>query len=601
MKSGKEILNERLIVSDGAMGTYFAGLYQMPVNECEVSNLSQPEKILSIHKSYLEAGAKLLRANSFAAVQGQITDPDSDYLEIIRKGYLLARQAVTGYNAWAAADFGPVYGIEIDLLKNIWSDSVKMLVKEGADLFVLETFADPDELAFLSQTIKSENQDAVIIASFAISADGFTRKGLSLQDLSLQVEKNDNIDILGLNCGIGPTHLRRLVSQLPLTGKPLSLMPNSGYPRLENQRMVFGSEPGYFAQSIADISHPRLLIVGGCCGTTPDHIRELSRKVFDPLQIDKMHAEPVKIIEQKENASDNWHKIEQQPLRLVNKIRNKDFIMICELDPPGHSDLSKLLLAARILAASGIDAITVADSPLARVKLDPVIAAARIYRETGISVLPHLTCRDRNVNALRSLILGAHSEGVRQLLAVTGDRISESEHGFVKPVFNINSNGLLALINQINQELSDNDRIIMAAAMDTGTRNSEVEFKRIINKADNGAEFFLTQPIYEWNEQVSELIRLTREKGLSVILGIMPLVSYRNACYMDQEVPGINIPDRIIRQFEPGMSKADAENIGLKQILDIARAAKDHVDGFYLIAPFNRVNLISRFIKDFIP
>jgi len=605
-KSLITINESKLILADGAMGTWYVNKYHKSLADCENDNISAPEIIREIHHDYIQAGARLIRTNTFALVNEESCHDTAQIGELAAAGYKIARAAAESADlpVLIGADFGPVYGLEPEQYLPSWQAAVDAFINEGAELFVLETFAGVQEMLPLLDMIKASRPDALILASFAISADGFTRKGLSLSDLDQQIAQISQIDIFGLNCGVGPTHLRQILGKLSETGKPLSLMPNSGYPRMENQRMVFGSTPDYFASSSLELNHPRLKIIGGCCGTTPAHINELN------LQLHRTKSEYAGSLEnivetsslvrsEEMKKTDEIPKSVKRPAdtSLNSKLAKGEFVTVCELDPPRNSDMAKIIAAAHELKNSSIDAITISDSPLARVKLDPIVAASRIHRETRIPVLPHLTCRDRNVNALMSIIMGAHSEGIRQLLLVTGDRLPESDRGFVKPVFNVNSTGILGLITQLNRDMFAEDPILLSAACDLGVANQDVELRRVMEKQKNGASVFLTQPVYCWDDNKAKLAASIRAAGLKLLIGLMPLVSYRNASYMDQEVPGIRIPSEIIDSFRPDMTREEAEQTGLKQILELAAQVKNHADGFYLVAPFNRAYLIQEFMN----
>ncbi|NLW12270.1 MAG: bifunctional homocysteine S-methyltransferase/methylenetetrahydrofolate reductase [Clostridiaceae bacterium] len=597
-----------LILADGAMGTWYVNKYHKSLADCENDNIDTPVIIREIHYDYIQAGAILIRTNTFALLNTESCQDPARIGELAAAGFRIAKAAgsKSDHPILIGADFGPVYGLEPEQYLPAWQSAVNAFIVEGAELFVLETFAGIQEMLPLLEMIKKAKPDAIILASFAISADGFTRKGLSLTELDQLVSEIEYIDIFGLNCGVGPTHLRQILSKIAEEGKPLSLMPNSGYPRLENQRMVFGSTPEYFASSALELKHPRLRILGGCCGTTPLHINELNMLLHKTKSTSDMQSKAkssLPSIIRSDDSTETSRPEESTQRRIddkfINKLAQGEFITVCELDPPRNSDMQKILAAAHELKDSSIDAITISDSPLARVKLDPIVAASRIYRETGMPVLPHLTCRDRNVNALISIIMGAHSEGIRQLLLVTGDRLPESDRGFVKPVFNVSSTGMLDLVTQLNKDMFIDDPVLLSAACDLGVSRPEAELKRVLEKQKNGASLFLTQPVYCWDNDKAQLAASIRAAGLKLLIGLMPLVSFRNASYMDQEVPGIRIPAETINAFRPDMTREEAEQTGLKQILDLAAEVKQHADGFYLIAPFNRAYLIKEFMNRF--
>lgn len=582
MRPAQELLQNKLVLADGAMGTYYAQLAGSGAVACEMANTSNPDLIRRIHQEYLAAGARLLRTNTFAATALYgITDPEG-LREAIKAGFDLAVESA-GNLAFVAADLGPAYNLEAHDALEAGQIAVDAFLEAGAELFIFETFADPEEFLPQCKYIRQKAPQAVIIASFALSADGYTRKGLPIKQLAGIMEAADTIDIWGFNCGIGPTHFAEQLKRLAADGKPLSLMPNSGYPRQENQRLVFGSTPDYFASMTASLATRRTRLIGGCCGTTPQHVRAL-RLAIDHIDFSTTVSEDIK--------PSGIHLKVPSFGRLTDIMDRNEFTVVVELDPPRTSQLDAMIAAARQLQLAGFDGITLADSPLARVKMEPVSCAARLARETGLLVLPHICCRDRNANALRSSLLAAHSEGIRQVLAITGDAIPESDKGFVKPVFNLSSFGLLQLIQQMNQDEFADDPLLAAAALDPGVPNPDIEFTRAMRKVEHGASLFLTQPVYD--TEGLTLIRKVRQAGVKVFIGLMPLVSYRNAMYLSQEVPGIRIPAAVIDRFSPGMSREAAVETGLDATVEIARAVRPEADGFYLIAPFNRADIMVR-------
>jgi homocysteine S-methyltransferase len=582
------------LIADGAMGTFFLEQTGGNLASCESANLEQPELIRHIHRAYVDAGAQLLRTNTFAAIDPSAAPDFTALTNVTRAGYRLAIDAAAG-QALVAADIGPAFGLEPELAFKAYKIMIDTFCAEKAKLFILETFSDPEEAIAISQLIRKQQPDAQVIASFAVSADGQTRKGINLRELALVIDQCPTIDVFGLNCGVGPTHLHQLLEQLPHLEKPLSLMPNGGYPRRDQQRTLFGATPAYFAQATSELVSSDVCLIGGCCGTTPDHIRALARQLANPDSKAMAHLSEVPAIPAATRTFPpaGIHTRSAGFPQLVSKMQSGVFVTVCELDPPKDSNLEPLIQAARLLAGIGLDAITLADSPLARIKVDPVVAAARIQRETGMPAMPHLACRDRNVNALRSLVLGAHAEGIRQILAITGDGIPESDRGFIKPVFNVNSIGLLEQINQMNRDQFGDHPLLLGASLDLNVSQKDSEYNRLMKKKAAGASFILTQPLFA-PVPAEPLLEPARRAGLKVLLGLMPLVSYRNARYMYAEVPGIRIPETLLDRFDPQMSREEASAVGLEICLEVARVMRPHVDGFYLIAPFNRADLIAQ-------
>lgn len=595
------------LLADGAMGTYFLERFGDVVESCELANIRQPDRVRQVHQAYLEAGARLLRTNTFAAIYTVDAPLFAGLAEVTRSGYRLACECASAYaNAWVAADIGPGFGLEPAEAQIAYEIMVRAFIDEGADLFMLETFADPDEVTAIAGIIKKLRPESIVIASFALSPDGLTRKGVSLQRLAAQIDASPLIDVFGLNCGVGPTHMQKLAEQLGEIQKPISLMPNSGYPRRDQVRTVYTSSADHFALMSLEMIRPNVRIIGGCCGTTPAHIQAVGELLHIRLASAGQPVagpETAPVPETVRPALPATGRTLATQLwadnRFVEKIRQGQFVIIAEMEPPRNSDLHDLIVAARKLAAAGFDALTLADSPLARIKMDPVICAARLQREAGLPVMPHLACRDRNVNALRSLLLGAHSEGLRQILAITGDGIPESDRGFIKPVFNLNSVGLLDQIAQMNQDVFAGSPILAGAALDLGVSQPDVELKRALRKLEKGAAYLMTQPVFAPIGQ--SMLRELRARGIKVLLGLMPLVSYRNAHYLAEEVPGIRIPEEILSRFTPDMSREEAQAIGIEACAAVGRAMRGEIDGYYLITPFNRADIVIRLLEKLRP
>lgn len=608
MKDKTLTLNNKNIISDGAMGTYYSIKTGMSSNQCELANLTNPEIIESIHYEYLVAGARFIRTNTFAA-NTAITDGSIDEaINIVKSGYRIAKKAIDkfineykrnknveyklGEDVYLAADIGPIYNDNYSINEeNIltYEKIVDAFLKEGATLFIFETFADTTQLNKIVDYIKEVSPNAFIIASFAFSPDGYTRFGQSVPKIIADV--NEKIDMLGMNCGSGPTHMINLLNKyqdlFKKKNKKLSIMPNAGYPSIENNRTVFTTSADYFAETASKIAYQFATIIGGCCGTTPNHIHKLANVInnekdnkftFDDDSNDLAHENKVEVVKN----------------LLSLKMKNNEFITLTEFSPPVNSDISKLIDGAKLLKKQGNDAITLSDSPLARVKMDSIIAASKISREVKITCLPHLCCRDKNVNALRASILGAYSEGIRNILAVTGDIVPEDERGAVKPVFNVGSIGLMKMISDMNDDVFKQDPINIGGALDNYVVNKAAELKKAKRKIENGCTFFLTQPIYDaYDLSVVDEVR----NYAKVFIGIMPIVSYRNAMYMKNEVPGFSLSDNFVNLFKPEMSKEEAVQIGLELAYNLAEQLRPHADGFYFVAPFNRAQIIVDLLK----
>lgn len=574
-------------VADGAMGTYFSQLTGRPASECELACQDDPGVILDIHRRYLAAGAKLIRTNTFSANTAALGLPLVQVLELVRQGWRLAAQAA-GEQAVIAADIGTIYPEGDEQADPVpeYCAIVDAFLECGARTFLFETLAELEPLLPVFSYLRSKQPDAELMVSFSLTPDGRTRAGIPLTQLLAQLEAMpEPVTAVGLNCGCGPMHLGTHAASVCAWARehsnpPVLVLPNAGYPAVEQQRTVFNTSPEYFAVKTAEIAAAGASFVGGCCGTTPEHIRRLS-------QLLEAQNQPAAFSKPRLPAASLPSPEEQDPFSL--KLEQGTFTLAAELDPPYGSDLSRLLDASRRFKEAGVDIITISDSPLARVKLDSVVCAAKIHRETGAGALPHLCCRDKNANALRASLLGAHCEGIRAVLAVTGDQVPECDRGYVKPVFNVTSIKLMETIRQLNSDVFADSPILIGGALNPLVPKVDVELVRVKKKIEAGASFFLTQPVFD---DSFALIDGARALGAKVLVGIMPLVSYRNACYMSNEVPGIHIPEQYVSRFSPDMTREEAARVGVEISVDIARRARAHADGFYFMTPFNRAEIV---------
>lgn len=574
-------------VADGAMGTYFSLLTGQPASLCEAANREQPDVVAGIHRAYIQAGARLVRTNTFSANTAAMGLPLSQVLDIVREGYRIAQREAKEQTV-LAADVGTIYpegDEQADPLPE-YRAIIDAFLECGARTFLFETLAELEPLIPAFSYLRERRPDAELMVSFSLTPDGRTRAGIPFPQLLSQLEAMERpVDAVGLNCGCGPMHL--YAHAVALCGwaekhgsPPVLVLPNAGYPAVEQQRTVFNTSPEYFAVKTAEIAAAGAFLVGGCCGTTPDHILQLSHMLGEQLR-------PAAEIRRKAPVASL--DLQEKPDHFSRKLRENEFVLAAELDPPYGSDLTKVMTAAGRLKESGVDVITISDSPLARVKLDSVVCAAKIRREVGISALPHLCCRDKNANALRASLMGAHCEGIRAVLAVTGDHVPESDRGYVKPVFNVTSIKLMEIIRQLNTDVFPNNPLAIGGALNPMIPRVEAELSRAKRKMEAGASFFLTQPLFEGR---FDLIDRVRALGAKVLVGVMPLVSYRNAYYMSNEVPGIHIPESYLNRFTPDMSREQSAQVGVEIAVEIARLALPHADGFYFMTPFNRAGII---------
>ncbi len=440
-----------------------------------------------------------------------------------------------------------------------------------------------------------KKDNAFIIAQFVVMGDGYTRKGISANKI---IEDNKDlkcIDIVGFNCGTGPTHLYNNISKIDFRGRYFSALPNSGFPEIVNERTIYSQNEDYFAEVMLRFTLKGARIIGGCCGTTPVHIR----KIKDNLVKSKSEGNQQK----KSNINVNKRKpktaikVTDDKINLFKeKLNNNEFVVAVELDPPFDSNISKLIKGAKILKDSKVDIITVADSPLGRARVSSIMTASKIKRETGIDVIPHVCCRDRNLIALKSDILAAHMDDIRNILLVTGDPIPSAEKNEIKSVFNMNSSRLISFVEEMNKEQFKNDGMYIGAGLNLNAFNKDVEIKRMYKKVEAGAKYYLTQPIYD-DVTIEYLSKIEKAEDIKILGGIMPIVSYKNAQFLNNEIPGIRIPKKYIDMFTEDMSRDEAEQIGIDIAVDLAKRIRKYVDGFFFMVPFNRANMIVKIIE----
>lgn len=586
-----DYLKNNILITDGAMGTYYSELTGDYNTTCELANLKNPDIIKKIHSEYLNAGAKLIRTNTFAANRFKLDISLETLKKIIQKGYTIAQEVAKNNDAFIAASIGPIVSSDVDSneynILNEYKIIVDSFLSVGAQIILFETFSNITYLDEISKYIKDKDSNITVMAHFAVMPDGYTREGLSIERICEKVSAMTSIDIYGFNCGSGPAHLHRMIKTLDLSCEPISVLPNAGYPEILNERTVYVNNPDYFADKLLAIKNLGVKILGGCCGTTPNHIRALSKKII--LGNEKSQTREPSKISHKETTIKIHNNFQK-------KLSKGEFVYAVELDPPFNTDISKIMDGAKLCNKEGIDLITIADSPMSKVRVDSVAIACKIKREIGIDTMPHICCRDKNVIALRSGLLAAHVEGIRNILAVTGDPVSADTQVSVKSVFNLNSYKFMSLISQMNIEIFSQDTLSIGGALNLNLTNKTAEVSRMNKKAENGATFFLTQPIYD--EETIEFLKTLKDRNVKILGGILPIVSYRNAQFLNNELPGVHVPDNYINRFRPDMTRQEAEETGIEIAVELAKKIKPHVDGIYFMTPFNRVSMIIKIIKD---
>ena len=578
-------LARKPLLFDGGMGTYYKA---KPGTECEQGNLLDPAGVRKVHREYLAAGAEAIKTNTFGLPR-MAAARQPDWQALAHAGWKLAAEAAVETGAAVFADLGPAPDTEAAPAGSIYTAVARCFVEQGAKNFLFETLSSDAGVLEAVQAVKAQVPDAFVLVSFAVLPDGYTREGMYSKDLVRRMTESGIVDAVGFNCVSAPGAMRTLVQQLGSTALPLSVMPNAGYPVVTRTQVKYQGKPEYFAKELARIAAEGVRILGGCCGTTPAHIAAL-QAALDSLPAVEKAAPAVQV------STPEAPTVEKDDAFLRKLNAGKKVIAI-ELDSPKDADLTNYLAGAKRLQAAGADLLTIADCPIARARMDSSLVACRVHRELGLCTLPHMTCRDRNLNATKALLLGLYAEGVREVLAITGDPIPTAERDEVKNVYQFNSRKLAQYIVSLAGEGREMPSpMTVFGALNLNARNFEVELRRAGEKLKNGMSGFLTQPVL--SEQAVENLRRTREtlgERAKILAGIMPVVSQRNAIFMENEVNGIHVAEEIIEAFA-GLDREQGEALGLEISLKMAREALPYADGFYLMTPFNRVALMERLI-----
>lgn len=584
-------IKDHILLMDGAMGTYYNQQYGTEL-EAEEANLVHPEEITAIHKAYIEAGAELIRTNTFA-VNHLMFPKREECKRAIHAAIACARQAVaeSGREVEIAASIGPIRQTVTEDDENTIKEYqflINSMLSEGIRIFVFETMLELKWVQPLSEYCKSQCEESVVIVQFSLNPSGYTQYGFGMKEIIDKLCQMETVDIFGFNCGVGAAHLRKLLEKQTFPKECiLSVLPNAGYQQELRGRMHYGDDPEYYAKQMERMIPLGINIAGGCCGTTPEHIAALKKVLGGQA------PQPKEVVE--ENA-DGESVSNAAPTDFISKLERGEKVFVVELDAPFDAQMDKFSKGVYALKENGVDMITVSDSPLARSRADAALLAVYAKRLTDISVMPHVAMRDRNLIGLRSEILGVHANGIRDFLVITGDPVGPDNRGKITGVFDVNSIRFMEYLQHMNEEIFPDQPVYYGGALNYAGNNIRAIVGRMRKKMEAGCAYFLTQPIFS-EEDVQRVIELKEMTGAKIICGLMPLVSYRNALFMKNEMPGIHVNDEILNRYDPEMSREEAEDTAVALCLDIAEALRGAADGFYLMTPFHRVGLVNRIIN----
>ncbi|WP_419955792.1 bifunctional homocysteine S-methyltransferase/methylenetetrahydrofolate reductase [Neobacillus niacini] len=592
-----EKLKSQILIGDGAMGTL---LYSFGKDSClEELNLSHAEKIQEIHKAYIEAGADVIQTNTYAA----------NYLKLQRYGLEDSVKAINSAavenaklaahkNAYVLGTIGGNRGIKpstlsIEELKRSFREQLYCLLLEGVDGLLFETFYDLEELETVL-TIARKETKLPIIAQVSLHEPGILQDQTPINEAFTRLE-NLGADVIGLNCRLGPHHMLKTLEQIELPKHAyLSAYPNASLPAYTDGKFHYEGDSDYFKKSAQSFRQEGIRLLGGCCGTTPAHIHAFAAELKNSVPVtDKVVKRETKKIIIEHSAA----KREHQPLEEIVKERPS---VIVELDTPRKLDTSKFFEGAKALKEAGIDAITMADNSLAQVRISNESLGYLVKQELGMRPLIHIACRDRNIIGLQSHLMGLHTLGMHDVLAITGDPARVGDFPGASSVYDVSSFELIQMMKQLNEGLSFSGKDLghktafsIAGAFNPNVRSVEKAVKRLEKKIEYGADYFISQPVFS-EEKLIEVYEHTKHLSAPIYIGLMPLTGSRNAEFLHNEVPGIKIAQSIRdRMAALNDQPLQAAREGIEITKSLIDTALDLFNGIYLITPFLRYELTT--------
>jgi homocysteine S-methyltransferase len=599
----------RVHVADGAMGTVLYGKGQF-VSVCyDELSLTQSDLVREVHEDYVRAGAEMIETNTFGANPVKLSSYGlEEQTEAINLTAAALARDVAGTRVSVVGAVGPL-GIRIepwgptsrDESEAFFARQVQGLLEGGVDGFCLETFSDLDELSAAYRAVRALS-DLPVIAQMTIDESGGTVYGTDAEHIAAALT-DWGADVVGLNCSVGPAiMLEGIERMVEVTDRPLTAQPNAGLPRLVGDRKIYLSSPEYMANYARRLMDVGVRFVGGCCGTTPEHIKRISDLVAT------IRPRQVSVVVSKHEVADT---AEVEPVPLAErsqwgrKLAAGEFVTNVELIPPKGARPETLLAQARELQAGGVDAVSLLDGPRAQSRMGAIPAAIIVERELGLETVVHYTCRDRNMLGMMSDLLGAAAAGLSNLLLVTGDPPRMGPYPESTAVFDIDSIGLTNVVYRLNHgldpgggPLGDPTRFVIGVALNPAAADIERELRRLYWKVDAGADFAVTQPVFDTG-QLEQFLERTAEFRIPIIAGLWPLVSLRNAEFLANEVPGQQVPRRVIERMRSAQEKGD--DAALAEGLAIARetleAIKGVAQGVHLSAPLGRVDVARQLLS----
>ncbi len=592
------------LLADGAMGTLLNERGVAYDRSFDELNLTEPLRVEAVHRDYLTAGAELIETNTFGANAVRLAEhglPDQARL-IARQGAKIARAAreIVGVPAFVAGSIGPLgkplepFGsISILDAERHFLAVAEGLLEGGVDLFLLETFQDLNEILAALRAVRRASLHLPVVAQMTFGLDGKTLYGHT-PALAVRALRGEGASVVGVNCGVGPQPtLEILEDVLAAAGDtPVSAMPNAGLPQYSGGRFVYLSSPEYFAEFAARATELGVRLVGGCCGTTPAHVAAMRERLATHLPVEKLApGAEVRVLERAPETAPPSAPGEEPAL--LRKLREK-FVVSVEIDPPRGINTAKVLEGARLMAERGVDCVNIADSPMARIRMSATALAYQIRTQVpSLDIILHVTCRDRNLMGLQSDLLGAHALGLRNVLCLTGDPPSLGDYPNATAVFDTDAPGLMRIVQQMNRgtdqagtSIGSPTNFAYGCGVNPTADDLDREFEWVKKKLEARPQFLMTQPVYEldcWKRFVERLGGIT---SVPVLIGILPLQSFRHAEFLHNEVPGITVPAWIRQRMHDAGN--DGQKVGVELARQLLAECRGLANGVYLMPSFGR-------------
>ncbi len=604
--------SERPIIADGAMGTLLHERGLKSEACFDALNINEPAVVAEVHRDYIQAGAELIKTNTFGANRTKLDrfGFEERVGEINKAAVNLAKRVISASfkDVLIAGDVGPLgvplapFGrLQAEQAVGIYLEQISALISAGIDVLLIETMVDLYAVKAAVDAAKSIDPDMPIIASMTFTRDRRTLLGNSPEEVALKFAEL-GVDVIGVNCSGGPAHLLKILQKMKaaMPNGYFSVMPNAGFPENLGGRVMYPAGPEYFREYALSFWRAGANVIGGCCGTTPDHIAMVSDAILNTpkesiISITTRTAVEAEI-EPKEPGENS---------QLSQKLMEGKFAIAVEMDPPRGLSAHKLLAGASLLADAGADVINVADSPMARMRMSPWAVCHLIQSTFGVETTLHFPTRGRNLLRVQGDLLAAHALNIRNVFVVMGDPTAIGDYPDANDAYDLVPTGLIRLIKEKFNAGQDHagaligqpTSFLVGAALDLTSWRPEREMRVLKKKLDSGVDFFLTQPVFDVEKAHDFISHFENEYGClskPIMVGVLPLVTDRHARFLHNEVPGIKIPEEIQKRMASSSKNADRE--GVKIAIELIQELKDYFQGVYFMPPFNRYDLVADII-----